>query len=189
MNNFMTKEEMEDEFIVALGVIESMFEGIFNENIDNEINELRNLKVNADIDSKGLRAVVFRQSLYIMFNRSTKLALIFLNNAFNYCLYKSSKEKLDEIQELYNKYFKLSTEFALKIYNIAWDKMVETTKYKEIDMEIYNMIEVEKAYNNEEELKELLMNMPKVSEEEYRDFLYGKANKSSKIYEYLTRMS
>lgn len=189
MNSFMIKEEMENEFILALGVTEAMLEGVFKENIDNEIKELQNIKFDGPTDTEGMRVVIFRHTLNRLFYRSTKFALIFLENAFNYCLNRVPEERIDEIQELYNKYFELNTKSAIEIYNRTWDRMLETTSYKSIKMDITEMIRVEEAYNNREELKELLINMPHVSEEEYKDFLYGKADKSNKVYEYLTRMS
>lgn len=67
--------------------------------------------------------------------------------------------------------------------------MVETTRHKKMKMNIYHMIGIEEAYSNREELNELVRGMPRVSEEKYRDFLYGKADKSNEIYVYLTKTS
>lgn len=191
MSNVMTKEEMENEFILASAVIGSMFEGIYKENIDIAVTELVSVdfRGNDALDTEGMMTVLLRHSLNRMFNRATKFALVFLENAANYCLNRNPKEKFEEIQELYNKYFELSTEAALEIYNRTWTTLLENTKYNDIEMDIYNMIGVEEAYSNREELNELLRGMPRVSEEKYRDFLYGKADKSNEIYVYLTKTS
>lgn len=189
MSNVMTKEEMENEFIMASAVIEAMFEAIYKENIELDLEELKNLDFKNVKDTKGMMAILFRHGLNRIFNRATKFTLIFLENVANYCLNRNPQEKFEEIQELFDKYFKLNTKYAVSVYQRAWDRMVETTRHKKMKMNIYDMIGIEEAYSNREELNELVRGMPRVSEEKYRDFLYGKADKSNEIYVYLTKTS
>lgn len=116
MSNVMTKEEMENEFIMASAVIEAMFEAIYKENIELDLEELKNLDFKNVKDTKGMMAILFRHGLNRIFNRATKFTLIFLENAANYCLNRNPQEKFEEIQELFNKYFKLNTKYAVSVY-------------------------------------------------------------------------